>query len=163
MMTENSKSMQDEIAGLVEKWKDKEGNLIMVLHELQNYYGYVPRPAALELSRALKIPLARIYEVITFYNFFKLEAPGKHIISLCLGTACYLKGSAILLNEIKSLLNVEEGKTTKDELFQLDVVRCLGCCGLAPVIKIDDKIYGKVQKSEVMGILSEYGNHKKEE
>lgn len=162
-MIEEKKSMQEEIASLVDKWKDKEGNLIMILHELQNYYGYVPRPAALELSRVLRTPLARIYEVITFYNFFKLEPPGKHIISLCLGTACYLKGAAVLLNEIKGLLNIEEGQTTKDGLFQLDVVRCLGCCGLAPVIKIDDKIYGKVEKSQVMGILSEYGNHKKEE
>ncbi|MFA6357723.1 MAG: NAD(P)H-dependent oxidoreductase subunit E [Candidatus Omnitrophota bacterium] len=162
-MVEEKKSMPEEIADLVKKWQDKEGNLIMILHELQNYYGYVPRPAALELSRVLRTPLARIYEVITFYNFFKLEPPGKHIISLCLGTACYLKGSAILLNEIKSLLNVEEGQTTKDGLFQLDVVRCLGCCGLAPVIKIDDKIYGKVEKNQVMGILSGYGDHKKEE
>lgn len=162
MIIEKTKTMQEEIASLVKKWKDKEGNLIMVLHELQNFYGYVPRPAALELSRALKIPLARIYEVITFYNFFKLQPPGKHIISLCLGTACYLKGAAVLLNEIKGLLNVEEGSTTKDGLFQLDVVRCLGCCGLAPVIKIDDKIYGKVEKSQVMGILSEYSNQKSE-
>ncbi|MFA5092538.1 MAG: NAD(P)H-dependent oxidoreductase subunit E [Candidatus Omnitrophota bacterium] len=162
MTTQEFKTMPQEIASLVKKWKDKEGNLIMVLHELQNFYGYVPRPAALELSRALKIPLARIYEVITFYNFFKLEPPGKHIISLCLGTACYLKGAAVLLNEIKGLLNVEEGSTTKDGLFQLDVVRCLGCCGLAPVIKIDEKIYGKVEKSQVMGILSEYSNQKSE-
>ncbi|MDD5130671.1 MAG: NAD(P)H-dependent oxidoreductase subunit E [Candidatus Omnitrophica bacterium] len=162
-MVEEKKSMQEEIFSLVNKWKNKEGNLIMILHELQNYYGYVPRPAALELSRVLHTPLARIYEVITFYNFFKLEPPGKHTISLCLGTACYLKGAAVLLNEIKGLLNIEEGQTTKDGLFQLDVVRCLGCCGLAPVIKIDDKIYGKVQKNQVMGILSEYGNHKKEE
>ena len=161
-MIKKEKSMQDEIAELVNKWKDKEGNLIMVLHELQNYYGYVPRQAALQLSVALHIPLARIYEVITFYNFFKLEPPGKHTISLCLGTACYLKGSAVLLNEIKTLLNVEEGQTTKDGLFQLDVVRCLGCCGLSPVIKIDDKIYGKVEKSQVMGILSEYSQQQKE-
>jgi NADH-quinone oxidoreductase subunit E len=161
-MIEEKKSMPEEITNLVEKWKDKEGNLIMILHELQNYYGYVPRPAALELSRVLHTPLARIYEVITFYNFFKLEPPGKHIISLCLGTACYLKGAAILLNEIKGLLNIEEGQTTKDGLFQLDVVRCLGCCGLAPVVKIDKKVYGKVQKSQVMGILSEYSEHKKE-
>ncbi|MDD3345148.1 MAG: NAD(P)H-dependent oxidoreductase subunit E [Candidatus Omnitrophica bacterium] len=161
-MTENTKNMQEEIANLVEKWKGKEGNLIMILHELQNYYGYIPRPAALELSRALETPLARIYEVITFYNFFKLSPPGKHTIALCMGTACYLKGAPVLLNEIKNLLNVEEGQTTKDGLFQLDVVRCLGCCGLAPVIKIDEKVYGKVQKSQVMGILSEYGNHNQE-
>jgi len=161
-MIEKTKTMQEEIASLVEKWKDKEGNLIMILHELQNYYGYVPG-RALELSRVLHTPLARIYEVITFYNFFKLTPPGKHTIALCMGTACYLKGAPLLLNEIKSLLNVEEGQTTKDGLFQLDVVRCLGCCGLAPVIKIDEKVYGKVQKSQIMGILSEYGDHNKKD
>ena len=159
-MTQAENEMKKEIASLVGKWKDKEGNLIMALHELQNYYGYVPRPAALELSRELHTPLARIYEVITFYNFFKLEPPGKNIISVCLGTACYLKGSPILLNEIKNLLNVEEGHATKDGLFQLDVVRCLGCCGLAPVVKINEKVYGKVQKSQIMGILSEYSEEK---
>ncbi len=147
---------------LVKKWKNKQGNLIMILHELQNHYGYVPRPAALELSHKLHVPLARIYEVITFYNFFKLEPPGKHKIALCMGTACYLKGAPAILNEIKTILNVEEGSSTKDGLFQLDVVRCLGCCGLSPVMMIDDKVYGKVKKSEVMEILSQYGNGKKE-
>lgn len=149
-----------DIKTLVEKWKDKPGNLIMILHELQNHYGYVPRVASLELSKILDVPLARIYEVITFYNLFKLEPPGKHRISVCMGTACYLKGAPIILNEIKNMLNVEEGRTTSDGLFQLEVVRCLGCCGLAPVIMIDEKVYGKVKKNEVMDILSQYGNHK---
>jgi len=151
-----------EIDTLVSKWKDKQGNLIMILHELQNHYGYVPREASLQLSKILGVPLARIYEVITFYNFFKLEPPGKHRIAVCLGTACYLKGAPIILNEIKSILSVEEGRSTKDGLFQLDVVRCLGCCGLSPVIMIDDKVYGKVKKSEIMEILSQYSHEKKE-
>ena len=149
-MVDKNISMQDEIASLVKKWQDKEGNLIMILHELQNYFGYVPRPAALELSRVLHTPLARIYEVITFYNFFKLTPPGKHIISVCLGTACYLKGGPVLLSEVKNLLKVEEKQTTQDGLFHLDVVRCLGCCGLAPVIKIDNKVYGKVEPPEFL-------------
>jgi len=156
----NQEEVSAEINSLVAKWKGKPGNLIMVLHELQNHYGYVPRPAALELSKMLEVPLARIYEVITFYNLFKLEPPGKHRISVCLGTACYLKGSPVLLNEIKSMLNVEEGRTTSDGLFQLEVVRCLGCCGLAPVIMIAGKVYGKVKKNEVMEILSQYSSHK---
>ena len=151
-----------EIDTLVSKWKDKQGNLIMILHELQNHYGYVPREASLQLSKILGVPLARIYEVITFYNFLKLEPPGKHRIAVCLGTACYLKGAPIILNEIKSILSVEEGRSTKDGLFQLDVVRCLGCCGLSPVIMIDDKVYGKVKKSEIMEILSQYSHEKKE-
>ncbi|MDD2702796.1 MAG: NAD(P)H-dependent oxidoreductase subunit E [Candidatus Omnitrophica bacterium] len=149
-------SIRYEIKGLVDKWKDKEGNLIMILHEIQNHHGYVPRELALELSAMLDVPLARIYEVITFYNFFKLHPPGKHKIAVCLGTACYLKGSSEILKEIKNILHVEEGQTTKDGLFHLEMVRCLGCCGLAPVMQIDGKIYGKVKKSEIMEILSAY-------
>jgi NADH-quinone oxidoreductase subunit E len=144
------------ISELAEKWRDKKGSLIMVLHEIQNHYGYVPRDVSLELSRVLDIPLARIYEVITFYNYFKLEPPGKFTIAVCLGTACYLKGAADLVEEVKSLLNIKEGETTPDGLFHLDVVRCLGCCGLAPVMMINGQIYGKVKRNEVMGILSKY-------
>ncbi len=145
-----------EIKNLVEKWKDKEGNLIMILHEIQNHHGFVPRDLALELSQMLGVPLARIYEVITFYNYFKLSPPGKHKISVCMGTACYLKGGKEILDEIKNLLNVKEGQTTKDGVFHLDVVRCLGCCGLSPVIMIDDKVYGKLKKGDLMEILSKY-------
>lgn len=145
-----------QISELAEKWRDKKGSLIMVLHEIQNHYGYVPRDVSLELSRVLDIPLARIYEVITFYNYFKLDPPGKYTISVCLGTACYLKGAPEIVEEIKSLLNISEGQTTQDGLFHLDVVRCLGCCGLAPVMMINGQIYGKVKRSEVMGILSKY-------
>jgi NADH-quinone oxidoreductase subunit E len=152
----NQTALLSEVTYLIEKWKAKEGNLIMILHELQNYYGYVPRQASLQLSKMLAVPLARIYEVITFYNFFKLTPPGKHRIALCMGTACYLRGASVILDEIKNILGVKEGQTTKDGLFYLDVVRCLGCCGLAPVMMIDSKVYGKVKKNEVADILSKY-------
>ena len=110
----------------------------------------------MELSGLLDVPLARIYEVITFYNFFKLTPPGKHKIAVCMGTACYLKGAPEVLKEVKTILSVEEGKSTKDGNFHLDVVRCLGCCGLAPVMTIDGKVYGKVKKQEIVEILSRY-------
>jgi NADH-quinone oxidoreductase subunit E len=145
-----------EVAELVDKWKDKEGNLIMILHEIQNHHGYVPRELSLELSGLLDVPLARIYEVITFYNYFKLTPPGVHRISVCMGTACYLKGGQDILNDLKNILHVEEGQTTKDGNFHLDVVRCLGCCGLSPVMMIDGKVYGKVKKAELTEILSKY-------
>jgi NADH-quinone oxidoreductase subunit E len=149
-------SLQKDIQSIVAKWEGKNGVLIMILHELQNKLGYVPRETALELSQQLNVPLARIYEVITFYNYFKLTPPGKHIVSVCLGTACYLKGAPDLINELKRVLNVEEGETTKDGLFQLEVVRCLGCCGLAPVITIGSKVFGKVKKEDIVNIISEY-------
>jgi NADH-quinone oxidoreductase subunit E len=144
------------IERIAAKWKGKNGNLIMVLHEIQNTYGYVPRKVSFELSRLLDVPLARIYEVITFYNYFKLDPPGKHLVSICMGTACYLKGTPKILDEIKNLLHIQEGQTTKDGLFHLQIVRCLGCCGLAPVMMIDEKIYGKVKKEEVANILADY-------
>ena len=143
-----------EIETLAEKWKGKKGNLIMILHEIQNHYGYVPRGISFELSRILDIPLARIYEVITFYHYFKLDPPAKHLISVCLGTACYLKGSMEIMDEIRNILHINEGETTKDGVFHLQGVRCLGCCGLAPVMTIDGKIYGKLKKADIVGILS---------
>ena len=148
--------LNPELVSLVQQWKGKEGNLIMILHEIQNHHGYVPRELSLELSRMLDVRLARIYEVLTFYNFFKLTPPGKHRIALCMGTACYLRGAQVILDEIKNILGIKEGQTTKDGLFYLDVVRCLGCCGLAPVVMIDNKVYGKVKKSEIADILSKY-------
>ncbi|MFA5115032.1 MAG: NAD(P)H-dependent oxidoreductase subunit E [Candidatus Omnitrophota bacterium] len=151
-----------DIESLVEKWSGKKGNLIMILHSLQKHYGYVPRQACFDLSRLSGVPLAKIYEVLTFYNFFKLDPPGKHRIALCMGTACYLKGAPQILEEIKNILSIHEGQVTKDGLFQLDLVRCLGCCGLAPVMMIDDKVYGKVKKSEVMEILSRYSRQEEQ-
>ncbi|NLL12011.1 MAG: NAD(P)H-dependent oxidoreductase subunit E [Fibrobacter sp.] len=154
-MVQNGSATQD-IAALAEKWREKKGSLIMILHEIQNQYGYVPRDVSLKLSKLLDIPMARIYEVITFYNYFKLDPPGKYNISICLGTACYLKGAPELVEEVKSMLNVKEGQTTSDGLFHLDVVRCLGCCGLAPVMMVNGEIHGKVKREEVATILSKY-------
>ncbi len=149
-------SNQEKIKSIAKRWEGKRGNLIMVLHELQDEYGYIPRDAALALSEVMDIPLARIYEVISFYHLFNLNPPGKHKISVCMGTACYLKGAPLLIEELKKLLGVDEGGTTEDGLFQLEVVRCLGCCGLAPVIMVDDKVFGKVRPEEVSGVLSQY-------
>ncbi len=149
--------MKEEVLKkIIEKWKDKEGNLIMILHEIQNELGYVPRQIALELSEILNIPLARIYEVLTFYHYFKLHSPAKYNIAVCKGTACYLKGGDEILEEIKKILDIDEGQTTPDGLFHLETVRCLGCCGLAPVIMINEKIYGKVKKGQVINIISKY-------
>jgi NADH-quinone oxidoreductase subunit E len=145
-----------DIENIVKKWEGKKGSLIMILHDIQNLYGYVPRSTSLQLSKYMDVPLARIYEVITFYHFFKLEPPGKHLVQVCMGTACYLKGASDLLLELRNILGVNEGCTSKDGLFHLEVVRCLGCCGLAPVIKIDEKVYSKVTKDRIADILAEY-------
>ncbi len=102
--------LEREVKEIADSWKGKEGNLIMVLHQIQNRYGYVPREVSLVLSEILDVPLARIYEVITFYHFFRLTPPGKHTISVCMGTACYLKGGAELMTELEHLLCVKPGR-----------------------------------------------------
>lgn len=165
-MTEKNRPSDDfkkEIGELVSKWQDVEGNLIMILHAIQNRYGYIPRQVSFELQELLNVPLARIYEVITFYNFFKLEKPGRHKISLCMGTACYLKGASDILDELRHILHIEPGQTTADGLFTIEPVRCLGCCGLAPVMMIDGKVYGKLTKEQVPGILAEYVDREEHE
>lgn len=143
-------------------WSHEEGNLIMILHEMQDEHGYVPRPLAMELAREMGIKLARIYEVITFYHYFKLVPPGEHNIAVCMGTACYLKGTPGLLNELKKQLKVEEGGTTEDRKFHLEVVRCIGCCGMAPALVVDDRTYGKIGAGDIAGIIEETLNKTEE-
>ncbi len=142
-----------EIAPIVKKWKDKKGSLIQALHELQNRFGYVPRDGALAMAKGLGVPLARIYEVITFYNYFKLEAPGKFIVSVCTGTACHIKGSGTLLTDLEKQLGVKEGASTADKEFHLQGVRCLGCCGLAPLVSVNGKVYGKLAPTDGSAVL----------
>jgi len=150
-MEESSKA-----AEVAEKWRRKRGSLIMALHEIQGVKGYVDWQDAVELSQKMDIPLARIYEVLTFYNFFKLKAPGKAVISVCTGTACYLKGNDKVLAKFKSELGIEEGESTKDGLFHLQCVRCVGCCGLAPVCVVNGKTYGRMTPEMVPEILNEW-------
>lgn len=146
----------EQAQAIIEKWRSRRGNLIMILHEVQDAFGYIPGDIARTLSRSLRIPLARIYEVLTFYHYFKLSPPGKYKISVCMGTACYLKGSPAILQELKNILNIDEGQTTKDGLFYLESVRCLGCCGLSPVVAVNTTVYGNLKKSDVVDIISKY-------
>jgi NADH-quinone oxidoreductase subunit E len=135
---------RDEITVIANKWKKKRGSLIMALHDLQGRMGFVPRESAMKLGRAMDVPLARIYEVVTFYNYFKTEAPGKYIISVCTGTACHIKGSKNLLEGLQKELKIHEGESTPDKEYHLEGVRCLGCCGLAPLVSVNGKVYGKL-------------------
>jgi NADH-quinone oxidoreductase subunit E len=151
--TEDAEKLREGVLRHVEKWKDREGNLIMILHAIQNENGYVPREVAMELARAMDTSLARIYEVITFYHYFRLVPPGKHNVAVCTGTACYLKGSAGLLEEVEQLLGIKEGETTEDREFHLETVRCIGCCGMAPTMVVDEKTHGRVRTSDVTDII----------
>jgi NADH-quinone oxidoreductase subunit E len=148
-----AKDAKSPLSVTLKKWGKTRGNLIMILHELQNQHGYVPRPMALEVGKALDVPLARIYEVLTFYNYFKLESPGRFVVSVCTGTACHLKGAGKLVDEFRKLLGVNEGETSSDGEFHLQSVRCLGCCGLAPVVTVNEQVYGKVAPQDCGSIL----------
>jgi NADH-quinone oxidoreductase subunit E len=154
LQTKVESNVRKEVDALVTKWKDEEGSLILILHEIENQHGYVPREIAMEVSYALGVKLARIYEVLTFYHYFKLKPPGRHNMSLCMGTACYLKGAPAMLAEAKTLLKVEEGCTTADREWHLDVVRCIGCCGMSPAMVVDGKTYGRLNASDVSRIVN---------
>jgi NADH-quinone oxidoreductase subunit E len=155
LQTKVESNVRKEVDTLVAKWKDEEGSLILILHEIENQHGYVPREIAMEVSYALGVKLARIYEVLTFYHYFKLKPPGRHNMALCMGTACYLKGAPAMLAEAKTLLKVEEGATTADREWHLDVVRCIGCCGMSPAMVVDGKTYGRLNASDVSRIVNQ--------
>jgi NADH-quinone oxidoreductase subunit E len=142
----------------VQEWKDKPGNLIMILHRTQQEYGYVPRKIAMDLAKEIGVPLAKIYGVITFYHFFKLEKPGRNQISVCMGTACYLKGAGDLIQELENLLGIGVNCTTDDKEFSVESVRCVGCCGLAPVVTVNGDVYGKVKNEQMAEIVAKYRN-----
>jgi len=153
-----SLEFSSELNNYIGEWGKKPGGLIMMLHRIQNEFGYIPREAAERLSRMVGLPLAKIYGVITFYHFFKTSQPGKHRIAMCMGTACYLKGGRDIVDEARSILGIAGEDVTDDGLFSIDEVRCLGCCGLAPVIQVGDEVYGKVTKDQMPDIIAKYRN-----
>ena len=155
-MSEQIETMTPELKAFIGEWKAKPGNLIMVLHQVQQTYGYIPRNIAIEISEMLDVPLAKIYGVVTFYNFFKLQKAGKYIIQVCLGTACYLRGGDDLMKEFERVLGIGVNATTADGLFSIEAVRCLGCCGLAPVVVVNGEVHGKLEKKDVAGIVEKY-------
>ena len=128
----------------------------MILHKTQETFGFISRESAARLSQLTGISLARIYGVITFYHFFKTTKPGRHKISVCLGTACYLKGGQDLIDETRNLLGLAPEAVTEDGLFSVDAVRCVGCCGLAPVMVVGADTYGKLTKDMIPGIIAQY-------
>ena len=141
---------------IVEELKDIKGALIPILHEVQSLYGYLPEEALHIVAKELKISMSEIYGVSTFYSLFRLEPKGEHTIRVCMGTACYVKGAQNIVDKLNLVLNVEVGKTTEDGKFTLEVARCLGSCGLAPVMMIDNRVYGKVTPDDIIKILEEY-------
>lgn len=145
-----------EILPIIENYKDESGSPIPILHEVQKKIGYIPKDVQEFIAEELKIPFSQVFSVVTFYSFFTMEPKGDHTISVCTGTACYVKGADELLEELKDELDVEEGETSGDRKFTLTTSRCVGACSKAPVMMIDDKVYGKVESEEISEILDKY-------
>ena len=149
-------SQKDEfLENLFNKYKPIKDNLIQMLNEIQEYYGYVPMWVQKELSNFLNISMAEIYGVVTFYSRFTLKPKGKYNIAVCLGTACYVKGSQKIMDRLKERLKIEPGETTKDGKFSIEETRCVGACGLAPVFTVNGEVYGKATVQKLDQVLNE--------
>jgi len=146
----------DDLFAICARYNNDPGELINILHATQSLLGYIPREAQEVIAAGLHIPVSKVFGVVSFYSFFTMTPKGKHPISVCTGTACYVRGAEKVLAEIQRQLNINVGETTKDGLFSIDCLRCVGACGLAPVVMIGDKVYGRVTPEKVGDILSEY-------
>lgn len=146
----------EEIANIIDLYKDKEGSLIQILHLAQKIYGYLPLELQKFIATSLGKPLSEVSGVVTFYSFFSTVPRGKHTIRVCLGTACYVRGGKKLIERLCDKLKIQVGETTQDGKFSLEVARCIGACGLAPAIMIDDVVYKQVNVNKLDSILSKY-------
>lgn len=152
-----AQEMYRELEQFINDLPEKKGALIAVLHKAQSIFGYLPKEVQIFVAEQLNIPTAQVYGVVSFYSFFTMVPKGKYPISVCLGTACYVRGADKVLEAFKNELGIDVGQTTSDGLFSLDALRCVGACGLAPVALIGDKVYGRIGSAEeVKKILSEY-------
>ena len=145
-----------QIKEICARYKDEPSPLMLVLTDVQKEYGYLPLEVQEVISEELNIPVADIYGVVTFYSFFSLQPKGKYVIGVCIGTACYVKGGANVLDKFSELLKIKVGQTSSDGLFTLDGLRCIGACGIAPALTINGKVYPKVKVTDVESIIKEY-------
>lgn len=144
------------ITEIVERYKDEPTSTMMILEDIQTEYGYIPLEVQELVSELTGTPVSEIYGVVTFYSFFSMEPKGKYVIGICLGTACYVKGSQLVLDKFSELLGIKAGQTTEDGLFTLDVLRCIGACAIAPAVSINGKVYPQVKVDNVKQIIAEY-------
>jgi NADH-quinone oxidoreductase E subunit len=158
-MTEAAQDKVDQLSAFMEEVSQKEyaeSYLIAVLHKAQELYGYLPQDVMDQVADKMQIPTAHIWGVATFYHYFNLKPVGKNIVSVCMGTACYVKGADKVLEALKRELGIQVGETTEDKLFTLQEARCLGACGIAPVMMINDKIYGELDPKKTVNLINQY-------
>ncbi len=150
---------KDEIAtidNIIKSNGENSGQLVKVLQEIQSQLRYVPLEGQKLIADRLNVPISKVYGIVSFYNFFRLFPPGKHSVTACMGTACYVRGAKDILGEIRKKYKVEPGQTTVDRRFSLEVIRCLGCCAIGPVITVDGKVYGRMKPAKVKEVLEKY-------
>ncbi|MBN2520418.1 MAG: NADH-quinone oxidoreductase subunit NuoE [Bacteroidales bacterium] len=155
---ELKQSQVNKIKEICASFNNDGGELINVLHKTQNTFGYLPAEIQEVVAKELNVSVAKVYGVVTFYSFFTMVPKGKHPISICTGTACYVRGAEKVLSEFKRQLKIEVGETTEDGNFSLSCLRCVGACGLAPVVMVGEKVYGRVAPDGVKEIIEEYKN-----
>jgi len=146
----------ERVDRVIDKYGREKKTLISILQDIQQEYNYLPKDVLLYIRDKLGVPLTQIYGVATFYNAFSLKPRGRHIITVCTGTACHVKGAGKILEKLERDLKIKNGGVTEDLRFSLESVRCLGCCSLAPVVKVDENTYGRVRQDELMEILRHY-------
>ena len=151
-----TKEQEAELMEVIAEYKGQQGAVIPVLHKAQEIYGYLPIEVQTMISDGLGVPLAEIYGIVTFYAQFSLYPKGAYQIAVCLGTACYVKGSGDILERIMKKLGIEVGQCSADGKFSIDATRCIGACGLAPVLTVNDDVYGRLVPDDVDGILAKY-------
>ena len=151
-----TKEQEEQLMKAISEHKNQDGALIPVLHEAQNIYGYLPIEVQKIISDELGVSMAEIYGVVTFYTQFTTNPKGKYNIAVCLGTACYVKGSGVLLDKIKEKLGIDVGECTPDGKYSIEATRCIGACGLAPVLTVNEDVYGRLTPDDIDGILAKY-------
>jgi NADH:ubiquinone oxidoreductase subunit E len=156
LLKEFTKDQVKKLDGIIAKYQGKAGGLIPVLEEAQVALEYIPISVQKRIASGLNLPLSRVYGVVTFYSFFTMTPRGKHTVRVCLGTACYVRGGKAIAETLEKQFGIKEGETTADRMFTLESVRCLGACGLGPVIVVDEDVHGRVKPGKVKDVLSQY-------
>ena len=156
LLKEFTAEQVSKLNSIIEKFKGKPGGLIPVLEEAQVALEFIPISVQKRIASGLNLPLSRVYGVVTFYSFFTMTPRGKHTVRVCLGTACYVRGGKSIAETLQKALGINDGETTPDRMFTLETVRCLGACGLGPVVVVDEDIHGRLKSGKVKEVLSQY-------
>jgi NADH-quinone oxidoreductase subunit E len=149
-------TMDEKVTAIINKYNGDRGQLVSILQDIQAEYYYLPKEALIQVSETMAIPASRVYDVATFFRAFSLEPRGKHLINVCLGTACHVRGAARILEQIERSLAIKRGGTTKDRKFTLETVNCMGCCAVGPAVKIDGEYFGQMSTDKVDGLLNKF-------